>query len=383
MLEQEDAGMTPQSGQVTLETGAYNLFVREHGGGTLSKSNVMILMLAIHIVQIRWCLMMFGDVACSMHVRSPFFWHLIPPKVPVSLVHEKVVEAFGTEISRVECYSATSHWCVLYIMLLCLSLFVVIWPSHNDLHIPCEMCLQKRRHFPLLSTCAGASGTSRRGHETAPKGQRNLHKIRISKPIVWTQLFESSHIEDCEGLFEIYHAVIIPGKFRRAVSVPFNSLTQGFVMFCPSDVRSHTRKDWCRPRAKSLCHHVPNHLPPIGHVLPFCIGWKDSSGRTDHRSRSATCGLTGQAISFFRYFAELRSYQFNSVCVSSHRWILKSARLCAVLQMSEQSSFGSLLSFSMFSMMACAFHIPFAGVSCGSSTAADRWCDSWGASSWL
>lgn len=55
MIEREDAAMTPQSGQVTVETGAYNLFVREHGGGTLSKSNVMILMLATHIVQVRWC----------------------------------------------------------------------------------------------------------------------------------------------------------------------------------------------------------------------------------------------------------------------------------------------------------------------------------------
>ena len=136
-----------------------------------------------------------------------------------------------------------------------------------------EMCLQKRRHF--FSRCfeksAGASGTSHRGHETAPKGQRQKNTKSESpnrRLFELIQVFESSHIEDCEGLFEIYRAVIIPGTFRRPVSVPFNSLTQGFVMFCPSDVRSHTRKDWCRRRAKSLCHH-PNDLPPSVMCLHF------------------------------------------------------------------------------------------------------------------
>lgn len=294
-----------------------------------------------------------------------------------------------------QCYSATSIWCVLYIMFIrvyhCLSWFDPTTTCTSRVNSP-EMCLQKRRRFffrcfqhvqvPQVQVIEVTKQLPKASEIDTKSESPNQKNRRLFEHFELIQLFESSHIEDCEGLFEIDRAVIIPGTFRRPVSVPFNSLTQGVCHVLP--IRCQVSYQERLVQAESGIAVPPSEwFASIGHVPPFCIGWKDSSGRTDHRSRSATCGLTGQAISFFHYFAELRSYQFNSVCVSSHRWILNSVRLCAVLQMSEQSSFGSLSSFSMFSMVACAFHIPFAGVSCGSSTAADRWCDSWGASSWL
>lgn len=93
-----------------------------------------------------WCCMFH---ACLVSVfLAPDL--ILSPKVPVSLVHEKVVEAFGTEISRVECYSATSIWCVLYIMFIrvyhCLSWFDPTTTCTSRVNSP-EMCLQKRRRF--------------------------------------------------------------------------------------------------------------------------------------------------------------------------------------------------------------------------------------------
>lgn len=52
---------------------------------------------------------------------------ILSPKVPVSLVHEKVVEAFGTEISRVECYSATVLPQFGVFCTLCLSEFIIVY----------------------------------------------------------------------------------------------------------------------------------------------------------------------------------------------------------------------------------------------------------------
>ncbi len=189
----------------------------------------------------------------------------------------------------------------------------------------------------------------------------------------------SSHIEN---LFDICWNVIIP-DMAHFVDRFLYRFCIVLSCFCPSlrcQVSYQERLVQAERNRATMCRMS---------CLHFASGWKDSSGRTDHRSRSATRGHTGQAISFFRPFAELRSYQFNlqnkghlSACVSSNRWIFNCVMLPAVLQMSEQASFGSLSSFSMFSM-ACAFHIPFAGVSCGSSTAADRWCDSWGDGFWL